>query len=397
MRDTQNPATVIMAVIFGALIGMITLILLAWQAGFLDWDNKGQARSAALSATPGMDILNDYQCRKQETKKIILGGVEDGFSSGNEEAVSGEKIRAHYAQRHGAFGALELTRSYDERGVDNIFFDEFSFPPNVAHGIIVTKFQELSTLKNDSFSLGNLFETHSHQYGTAIVNMPNSKIWSSQHGTIWANLSNLTFAIRETPDGSILPQIHKSLLELVAASEPVTVRVADDTMVDFIGFAVCSSPAERKGTTYRINSNPMPENFVSLTCDDSDGAIQCNPYKGDTVCETRLPLACFFDKFQSPPLALTSLHNKYYWSGGEVKFSAPIAGSEFETQDEVHNFCKAEFGNEWRALTTHDGGMASIITAQGRPPNSEKVWIDVKTQPYGNCWELRPDYDETKN
>jgi len=111
-------------------------------------------------------------------------------------------------------------------------------------------------------------------------------------------------------------------------------------------------------------------------------------------CEEELPVACIFDDDRPAPESLRDGY-KQYWSGAEIKFTKPVAGDYFATEDDVDAYCAGHFGENWRHLNIKDGHAQGTLIANGKAlENYSEYWVGVKDQPHFNCWDLRPDYED---
>ena len=353
--------------------------------------------SDSQSLTPVADALNAYSCRVAETKQIILGGEEDGFSLTGIE-INTPGIFAEYKRnRTGSKDSIDIDRSYDVGGQDSAFLETFELPSNVAHGIIVMRIRLLSSLRNDAVSIGGLHEGHflSESANFAFSHPNKNPGWILNGEVLQGQLDDLRFRQRFDTNKTALPKKYASILEYVQSSDkPLNVVISDDTMVDVIGFALCIKPERGKGVTFLVDK--FDDELVSLSCNAADKGDHCSVYKGDTVCKTQLPVACFADQGYSLSHSLYEDPNGRAdsWSAGDVKFTAPMRGDSFSTQEDGHKFCKKTFGSKYRLANIHDGAQVGGFIAYGDAQNVEQVWVDSNLEPYGNCWTMRSDYPE---
>lgn len=387
-----------MTLFFGAAIGVIVAIAIAYFAGFISWDRTGGPRNIPISETPGVDMLNEYQCRKGETKHIILGGIEDNFSLGNEEIVEHNEIQEERYRRADYKHAI-THRNYDEGGLDKALVDTFLIPSRTVNGVFATRIKQLSNLKNDGINIGNLFDIQVRSDNLSMNFQPENLLpgWHLDNGLLSTELNTVKY------ENQTLPRTFDGLVEQIRAGDgyaEIGVQIADDTMVDFIGFAVCTEPEENNGMTFHAGVYEMPEKVVSFSCRDKDQVI-CDGYSGDTACSTALPVICFKDTLHSKPdvteatIPAASKHIlNHFWSGGEVKLSSAVRGDNFKTSDDVNAFCRSQFGKNWRVASHHES-YSDYVIGYGSAPIGTKAWIDVKSEPHGNCWKHRKDYEST--
>ena len=353
--------------------------------------------AGSQSLTPVSDALNAYSCRVAETKQIILGGEEDGFAlTGTEINTPG--IFAYYQRnRTGSRDSIDIDRSYDVGGQDSAFLETFELPSNVAHGIIVMRVRLLSTLRNDAVSIGGLYEGHmmSESATFAFSDPDKHPGWTLNGEVLQAQLGELVFPQRFSADKTELPKKYDSVLDYVqSANKPLNIAISDDTMVDVIGFALCIEPERGKGVTFLVNK--VDDELVSLSCNTDQREDHCSVYKGDTVCETELPIACFSDDGYELPESLVNdpAGREQSWSAGSIKFTQNMRGDTFKSQQDGHKFCRESFGPKYRLANIHDGMQVNGFIAYGRAADIDQAWVDSNLEPYGNCWTMRSDYPE---
>ncbi len=158
------------------------------------------------------------------------------------------------------------------------------------------------------------------------------------------------------------------------------------------------------------------------------GTISCNPYKGDTLCATYLPILCIKDVgYPRPNYNVTGTCSKcampiefyYGWTEGIIKLSPRIRGCHIYNKAHADRICQHYFGCGWRMSAHHDGkwksGMNStthygstwtspifsggwqhwsIGNITNDPQNNvekTRFWVYIRDQKYGNCWDLSLD------
>lgn len=115
----------------------------------------------------------------------------------------------------------------------------------------------------------------------------------------------------------------------------------------------------------------------------------CNPYHGDTLCSTSLPLLCVAPGAEgaTAPSAATVAALGHQVVDARVAVTKPVAGASLESQTAGDAVCSAEFGNEWRMAQFHDAGgwglAAHAKATQTFPP--VRYWVAIHDQP-ANCW-----------
>ena len=378
---------------FGALIGLSALLVVLYLNGVF------HTASEPVTRLSGMERLEAYSCHKSETKQIITGGVEDYFDTSNiEPSNPSDKIIRYIQGFDEDRTRSDIIKNYDEKLLDKYFADRFDISERTYHGLFIIRLEELSGLKNDGLAIGynphpdQPYISNSHGYRISISDLFQSKIWASEDNLYSAQLGDLT--IGETSESN------KTVLDVIRSRQKTDgeffVDVADDTRVDFVGFALCLEPEEKKGTV--VNTTPAVKPLDTIEFGDNIIALHFARVKGKVCsyggclsCEESRPLACISDE----NLALPEGYDPNFsniWSGGKIAFTQSVKGAQFSTEDDVDQFCAKEFGNEWRALSRHDGHWAGQISGYGKfPSDFPNVWVNAKNSSHANCWDFRAD------
>lgn len=394
--ERQSIALIGFSIFFGVLVGFSILLAAFYASGTFDEDSL-----TAESIPTGMEILNAYQCQKAETKQILVGGVEDNFDpAGVETSNPSGKLLDYLISLEAGRSRSDVAKTYDDPSQDTHFSDRFDIPKRTFNGLIVVRLKELSRLKNDGISLGYKVDDrrpyidYKFGYRIDVSKLPTSTEWEHHDSLAFASLKNLR--IYEPTDEK------QTLLDIIRMPNRIEsdffVEIADDSVVDFIGFALCLEPEDDLGTVYGITHVSQPDvtidlgpGIVGLHLGRVDG--QFCAYAGCLSCEARRPVACIKDT----NMPLPEQHASYYsfvWTGGEFGFTRPVKGSKFASEDDVNQFCASELGTEWRALSRHDGHWGGSVSGEGTfPRNYENVWVNVKDSDHHNCWKPRPDYE----
>ena len=353
--------------------------------------------NTGASSTPVADKLNAYACRVAETKKIVLGGKEDAFSLSGIETNRPGSFAEYRKNRTGSKDSVDIERGYDIGGQDSAFLETLELPSNIAHGLIVMRIRLLSSLRNDSVTIGGLNQGHKFSESNVFTFSDPTRDtgWTLDGEVLSANLGDLNFRQRYSVEREPLPKKYKTVLEYAQRSnKPLNIMIADDTMVDVIGLALCIEPERGKGVSFLVDN--YDDELVSLSCNSATLENHCSVYKGDTICETELPVACISDLGLSLPEQLSNDPAKNYekWSGGIIKFTEPIQGSLLKTQKQVNNVCQTKFGPSFRVANIHDGISSQSLIAQGQSNGVKQAWVDSNLEIYANCWTLKSDYPE---
>lgn len=123
----------------------------------------------------------------------------------------------------------------------------------------------------------------------------------------------------------------------------------------------------------------------------ADGAT--NPYAGDTLPSTVLPVLCLNVTGAGVPAGITP---SFYagWARGDVRQSTPLSGTLLTSRAAADAFCAAQFGFGWRMAEFHDGRYGPGLTLVGGwsfwgygflPGGGARFWTAINDQP-ANPW-----------
>lgn len=144
-----------------------------------------------------------------------------------------------------------------------------------------------------------------------------------------------------------------------------------------------------RGLTWTVMRHDPTTGVITMGSTTTNDGTESNPYCGDTVCSTPLPLLCT----QKTNAAMPSGASSAYWIGGDVSATAPIAGNDpaLANQAAADAYCAAEFGAGWEMAEHHDSPRGWYIQAlqdRGIDQNNtqQRYWAAIRDQSRGNCW-----------
>lgn len=358
-----------------ALLSVVLLVALV-IAGAGDGRKGAEARPAS-----GMALLNDWRCRRAETKEVLLRGMEDDYSgAGKEQAAEFSRLP------FGDFVPHERRADYDESIADAVIADVFDVSSRVASGVLVFRARPFDKVDNDGVIVGDFGASGPIEHRPVALTDFNQIVGD----TDWRRAGDLFWV----PFAELRLNSGATLLAHIRAADRIRtigVKISDDTMVDFMGAAVCVGPSTKAGMTFALaaNGRETQSGLVAFYC-HSDGE-SCDPFAGDTPCDSLAPLLCFREQGAAAPLALShggeTPDRLRRWSGGEVAATEPLRASDFATVRDADRACADRFGEGWRVADWHLGGGFHFSAASGgRRFAPGRYWIDIKDQPYGTCW-----------
>lgn len=372
---------------------LLAVIALCGGLGLYGWTLGAAARTPVVQPSlNGMAQLAAYTCARPERKVVLIRGIEDGFSPAGVEPILVRPERR-------TPGLLSLTKdgSYDRNQPDVGFTDSFETPARVVRGLFVVGLRRMEGSENDFVLIGDIptqetVRVKGRAFQSYVSDLARQPGWRASGEVYSADLENLVFLRRgDTSTGS-----PRNLLELLGSrSGPtwVDVIIGEDTSVDFLGMAVCVAPEPGKGMTFYL-SRASPRDVagtVVLGCAmNRDDRVVCNPYVGDTACDTPLPVACIRPDETPVPIAFAKLYGGRAWSGGDLAAAPASPASRFRTIAEVDAYCSRNLGRGWRTLEAHDGLGGNVVAGRGsRAAFEPRAWVDIADQPHGTCWARR--------
>lgn len=367
---------------------LLAVIALCGGLGLYGW-TLGAARTPVIQpALNGMAQLAAYPCAKPERKVVLIHGVEDGFSPAGVEPMF---IRPE--RRTPWLVSMTKGGAYDNNQADVGFTDSFEVPARVVRGLFVIGLREMEGSSTDFIHIGDIptQETVSaigKAFRSTVPELAREPGWRVSGEVYSAELESLVF-FRQPPVGANQPRNLLERLRPSAGPSWVDVTVMEDTSVDFIAMALCIAPSPGKGMTFYVPS-PKQRNvlgIVALGCNlTRDDRAACDPYVGDTPCDTPLPVACIRPAERPVPVGFVKAYDKT-WAGGDLAVAPAAPGSRFRTVREVDAYCAANLGPGWRVVESHDGLGGNTVSGLGDRASFEpRVWLDIADEPYATCW-----------
>ncbi len=378
-----------------AILGMI----LAACAALAAWAGVNQPTVAEPAPVTGMELLRRYSCHRAETKVIVVRGVEDGFSPAGHEPVS---IRP---ERRTTQAMSWLANSaYDQSQQDRPFTDSLPIPDRITSGLLVIGMRPNGDPGTDTLGIGNLVIAervllegwHFSASLEVARSLPGWRVDGVLNAIELKDMPTKWRAyveeVKRSGGRPVSVERFRPLIQAIRENGDrwIDVLVQDDTSVDFIGLAVCQEPPrgkgltlsrggdlsrQIKGTAYFSCRQSRPENYF------------CNPYTGDTPCETPLPVACLRPQAAPVPKEMEAVQGRWSWTGGSIAVTEPVPASRFKRIGDVDRLCASRFGPQWRTAGIHDGYTLQGLTGYGQLPKStNRVWVDIADQPYATCW-----------
>lgn len=187
----------------------------------------------------------------------------------------------------------------------------------------------------------------------------------------------------------------KSALQIITAQETISYRITelerDILRLARIGRAptlgepqgISSGSTAHRGMTWIHTSSNVQTGTVTVGCSG------CDAYRGDTPCAEQLPVLCIFKPtpaFQAP-VGLDNSNLRSRWSGGIIATTIPHAG--FTALADANDYCRAQFGPNWRVAEFHDGWGWNFQAYGGTVGAPTRFWVYINDQP-ANCWNAPP-------
>ncbi|MEL6686374.1 MAG: hypothetical protein AAFP97_01990 [Pseudomonadota bacterium] len=155
----------------------------------------------------------------------------------------------------------------------------------------------------------------------------------------------------------------------------------------------CIEKPNRSGTTFsELTLDLEHPGFSLLSCAMDINRRPCDPFRGDTVCDMALPVACYSSASVDVESSNEQLSEAIaarlarFRVDGQIRVTQAVKGNRFETRQDVNNFCRVTFGEGFRVLSFHESGAPGILSRNKIEPG-QRLWVDVRDQPKGNCWD----------
>jgi hypothetical protein len=388
--DIRYFVTLLVGCLMSALVSVAAVLgLQAWQA---------QRKPEIISEKPGTAYIETFKCARGLNRIVLIGGREDSFDQSDEEParINPKRLPNPYLEtiRDAQNGMMTL-RDYDESGQDKLFIDYFDVPGGIVSAQLVLVQKPFGSQTYDGLRLGDMTNPQRIDNGDPFIGVPafNFGFGNNQPEPIQndkaSGLLVLDLAVPAFISGSLNNGItapYGTVLDyLNQSSRPdvLDIQIQDDTAVDFVALLLCQIPPVAKGTTFvEFSSKPAGPGISMLSCQNDKSQQPCNPFQGDQLCTSSLPLACYKPDPTAAPInpKVSSLQS------GEIRASRPVVGTELADLNSVDAICSQEFGPGWRVLAYHDGLGGSLTTLSKIAPKT-RLWIDVRDQRYGNCWD----------
>lgn len=387
----STPLLLALAALIGVAAALATTLALLTLAPTL---GGSAAVAQSASTQPGMDYVDRFVCPRGMTRIAFIGGVEDGFSRQGDEPsrIASQLLGNGYFDdlAKDTNNAYRL-RAYDEGGVDKVLLEHFEVPTAITSGELVLRIKPEAGHGNDGIKMGDLDETVSPGADSSLPIFESLKLGSAtdeqalSDGSVLLHLPLNTLA-PVSPGAA--PQSLLGYLDRPDRSPEFSVQVGDDTAVDFMALLLCQRPIVAKGATFSEHRNKvLGPDISSLGCISDLTQHGCDPFAGDHVCTTALPLACYIEGNRPAPPGLEAKRVRpTTFVGGEVRLTEPLAAAQFARLADADKACAARFGAEWRVLSYHEGGGGNVLSFSKIAPRS-RAWINIRDQQYGNCWD----------
>jgi hypothetical protein len=388
--DIRSFVTLLVTSLVSALVSVAAVLgLQAWQA---------KRTPEVISQKPGTTYIETFKCGRGLNRIVLIGGREDGFDQSDDEPASINPARLpnpYLETIRDAQNGMMTLRDYDEGGQDKLFIDYFDVPRGIVSAQIVLVQKPFGSQAYDGLKLGDLNNQKRTGNGDPFIGLPafdfgfgNSRPAPIQNdkasGLLVLDLAVPAFISGSLNDGTSAP--YGTVLDyLNQTSRPdvLDIQIQDDTAIDFVALVMCQIPPVAKGTSFaEFSSKPAGPEISMLSCQSDKLQQPCNPFQGDQLCTSSLPLACY--KPASEP-AITNPKVSSLRSG-EIRASRPIVGTQIADLESADAVCVREFGPGWRVLAYHDGASGGLTTLSNIAPKT-RLWIDVRDQQYANCWD----------
>jgi hypothetical protein len=117
---------------------------------------------------------------------------------------------------------------------------------------------------------------------------------------------------------------------------------------------------------------------------DHVGCQGCNPYTGDTVCSSALPLLCIRTDGAPVPAGVAVDFNNG-WIGGNIGLTAPVRGDQLLSPANADAICQGAFGPGYQMAEFHHPSGGWSWSSRGNVDPATRFWVSINDN-QGNCW-----------
>ena len=199
--------------------------------------------------------------------------------------------------------------------------------------------------------------------------------WTSAEQSMCLGATTLTGGIDQTCYGCALEPYATDIADGDWGSLTLGTTSASASAADF---TCLNLTTEATGMTWKKHEHD------DATGTDRVGCGDCDPYYGDTVCSTELPVLCLkVDGAPDPGVG-----SDYYdgWAAGHIAPTLPIRGDQLTSSADGDALCQTHFGPGWAMAEFHDGGGGWNWNAYGDIDDATTYWVYIDDQADGNCW-----------
>jgi hypothetical protein len=294
---------------------------------------KNLTPTVSLQPATAVEKASAVRCARGLTRIELVGGVEDGFAITGYEPSHIRPARlpnAYLETVTKAQSGVVRLRDYDEVGQDSILIDHFDVPRDIVSGAVVVRLRTTGGSANDGLKLGNMNEhDFVDGFGKAEAFVYNFKqeaenpVASQTGAVVVVPLETLTASTRAQLKGNFLDFLNRA-----DRPDAVDFEVEDDTTVDVAILVLCQKPQTERGTSFsEYRSKIVAPDVSFLSCFLDKTQAPCNPFEGDQMCTSQLPMACYKPGKRVPPGLDKAGLGEGYSPGGEIRATSPVATS----------------------------------------------------------------------
>ncbi|HRC85202.1 MAG TPA: flagellar hook-length control protein [Thermoanaerobaculia bacterium] len=116
---------------------------------------------------------------------------------------------------------------------------------------------------------------------------------------------------------------------------------------------------------------------------DHVGCSSCDPYVGDTLCTTALPVLCVRNDASPNPGVATDFYNG--WIAGHIHLTPAVLGTSLSSLAAANSLCVSYFGPGYQMAEFHHPAGGWTWYAYGNVNNATRFWVSINDQT-ANCW-----------
>lgn len=186
----------------------------------------------------------------------------------------------------------------------------------------------------------------------------------------WSNATRLTGA-------SVNPSTARATVSTAKTVSVTLTSNATSEVETIVRSLPLAPPAGRKGMTWKKTGHDAIWGVDYVGCPD------CEPYGGDTLCSTSLPILCIKTDGSPNPGVIEDGYRG--WIGGNIALTPSIRGDQIGSLANADALCANAHGSGWKMAEFHHPTGGWNWASRGDVADGSRFWLYIYDQS-ANCW-----------